>query len=163
MGARRIGHAPGHCPKDSVEHFGPRFLRPCAPEKCACNNYPRMASPLKKLCLNVSPEIYRMAKARQAELPMKSESDFLLSLLLHNCRFRAARPHTFSIPILNQRADLRAAALERIVQEFFEGLEPSENVSLEVAMSEMIVERLLRIPARAKAIKSGVKPSGRRQ
>lgn len=121
-----------------------------------------MATPLKKLCLNVSPEIYRMAKARQAELPLKSESDFLLSLLLHNCRFRAARPHTFSIPVLNQRADLRVAALERIVNEFFEGLEPSENVSLDVAMSEMVVEHLLRIPARAKAIKEGANPSTRR-
>lgn len=122
-----------------------------------------MAAPLKKLCLNVSPEIYRMAKARQAELPLKSESDFLLSLLLHNCRFRAARPHTFAIPILNQRADLRAAALERIVQEFFDGIEPSENVSLEIAMSEMVVERLLRIPARAKAIKDSAKPAQRRR
>lgn len=122
-----------------------------------------MSAPLKKLCASVTPEVFDMARARQAELPYRSESDYVTALIVRDCRYRDPQPHLFALRLLNQRADLRAAELDQIARDFHNGVYPSEDLPPEEKMAHYVAQYLSHLPARVRAIKSGPKPATRRR
>lgn len=122
-----------------------------------------MSFPTRKLCANVPADFFAMARTRQTELPYRSETEYIMALVLHDCRFRPPEPHVYGLQILGQRGDKRAKDLERIVRDFESGMRPSERPTADQRMREMLVEEIAHLPARVRAIKSGPKPATRRR
>lgn len=120
-----------------------------------------MSSPTRKLSANVPPEFFAMARARQAELPYRSENEYIMALVLHDCRFRPPEPHVYGLQILGQRGDKRAKDIERIVRDFESGVRPSERPPVHERMREMLVEEIAHLPARVRVISA--KPAPRRR